>query len=159
MSAAETQYSDADRARLATQRGDVMLGPAERARCEHGRLYSYRWTWSVDAGPEDGDAEYISQACNKCNPNTARATRIAKALQASRGTVAAMLPADINAGTSTRGRRRSADTRTGDRHLSPGRRIRFPEDVDAALKRRAEAAGTNVHALVIAIVRAALEKP
>lgn len=61
--------------------------------------------------------------------------------------------------TAPKPRKRSPDPRRGDRHLSPGRRIRFPEDVDAALKRRAEAAGTNVHALVIAIVRAALEKP
>lgn len=62
--------------------------------------------------------------------------------------------------TAPKPRKRSPDTRRGkDRHLSPGRRIRFPDDVDAALVRRAEAAETNVHALVIQIVRAALEKP
>ena len=67
MSRAETTYNDADRVRLAMQRGDTMLGPEERARCDHGRLYSYRWTWLTGESPESGDCEFISQGCEKCN--------------------------------------------------------------------------------------------
>lgn len=61
------RYSDADRARLATKRGTTMLGPAEQGRCEHGKLYSFRWKWPVGGSPEDSDVEILSQGCKECN--------------------------------------------------------------------------------------------
>lgn len=67
---AETTYNDTDRIRLATRRGSWMLGPAERDRCDHGKLRSYRWKWQVGESPEVGEAEFISYGCKKCDPGS-----------------------------------------------------------------------------------------
>lgn len=64
---ATTNYTDSDRVRLAVVRGNRVLGPVERDRCNHGRVYSYRWTWAIGGTPEDGEAEFVSQKCQKCN--------------------------------------------------------------------------------------------
>ena len=68
MGSVGTHYNDADRVRLATRRDNTMLGPSERAHCDHGKIYSYRWTWRVGETPETGECEYISQRCKKCGP-------------------------------------------------------------------------------------------
>lgn len=62
-----TIFSDDDRVRLATRSGNWMLGPAELQRCEKHptRWTTYRWTWLVGSGPEDGDPEVI-RSCAKC---------------------------------------------------------------------------------------------
>jgi hypothetical protein len=53
--------TDADRVRLATRKGTRMLGPEEWQRCgEHPKKWeSWRWTWPVDGGPEDGDPKMM----------------------------------------------------------------------------------------------------
>lgn len=43
-----------------------MRGPWEIGRCEHGRVYSYRWTWSIGGSPEDGDVEMGKSGCKEC---------------------------------------------------------------------------------------------
>jgi hypothetical protein len=60
-----TNTTDDDRKRLAKRRGDRMLGPIEYQRCDdHPHKWeSFRWTWPVEGGPEDGDAEMV-RSCN-----------------------------------------------------------------------------------------------
>lgn len=63
---AGTNISDETRAAKAVQQGSRMLGPWETGHCEHGKLYSYRWTWPVGATPADGTAQMGRQGCKKC---------------------------------------------------------------------------------------------
>lgn len=60
--------TDADRVRLATSSGRLLLGPCERQRCaKHPRRWEiYRWRWPVDAGPDAGDVEVV-RSCLACS--------------------------------------------------------------------------------------------
>src|SRR5678815_2586157 len=59
--------SDDDRVRLATKSGEWMLGPLELQRCaKHKKRWeTYRWTWRVGSGPEDGEPEIVRD-CVEC---------------------------------------------------------------------------------------------
>lgn len=63
---AETHFTDSDRVALATRPGLSWWGPLEAARCEHGHLYFYKWTWREDIS--DGDPIELENDCAKCNP-------------------------------------------------------------------------------------------
>jgi len=40
--------------------------PWEPGYCDHGRLYSFRWTWRAGESIEDGEPEIGSRKCRKC---------------------------------------------------------------------------------------------
>ena len=59
---------DDARLALATEiRPGVMAGPWEQDRCQHGRIYSFRWVWRKDENIESSEPENRS-SCKKCNP-------------------------------------------------------------------------------------------
>jgi hypothetical protein len=75
MSTETTDYFDAQRIKLAKREGMRRYGPTESARCQHGAIYTYRWTWSSDGTPwgdkngiAAGDVEELENDCPQCNP-------------------------------------------------------------------------------------------
>jgi len=61
-------YTDEERVSLAVRRGARMVGPVELGRCEHGRLFGFRFWWPVGAEPHEGDIELAEHACTTCVP-------------------------------------------------------------------------------------------
>lgn len=55
-------------ARAKELRPGRMAGPWEFGYCDHGKRYSFRWTWRKDASIEDGEPEIGSRKCKRCNP-------------------------------------------------------------------------------------------
>jgi hypothetical protein len=74
-----TTDGDRDRAAKATFHDGRWVGPWETARCEHGRVYSFRWYISasesspdvrpITADFEGSDIEYGRAGCRKCHPD------------------------------------------------------------------------------------------
>jgi hypothetical protein len=68
------QDGDRDRAAKATFHDGRWVGPWETARCEHGRIYSFRWTIGGTEKPtessfESSEPEYGRHGCRKCHPD------------------------------------------------------------------------------------------
>lgn len=62
-----SMIGDAERESGATEiRPGVMAGPWENGRCEHGKLYSFRWVWRKSGCVEDSTPEYGKRGCKKC---------------------------------------------------------------------------------------------
>lgn len=59
-----TQLTNSERQLLSTEVDGVHFGPQEKAQCEHGRFYSYRWVWGDDI--RDGEIEVLEWNCTLC---------------------------------------------------------------------------------------------
>jgi hypothetical protein len=62
----DRSIGDEERIAKAKLERGKMRGPWEKSRCEHGRVYSFRWIWSIEGSPEGGDIEMGKSGCKDC---------------------------------------------------------------------------------------------